>query len=59
MTTVEASTAEPAPADAQLRAARWLGVVGMGLILGFGLLPAILELMSLVGNVTAFKYQNF
>ena len=51
-----------APADVaegQLRTARRLGVFAMGLILGFALLPAILELVSLAGNVTAFKYQNF
>jgi hypothetical protein len=42
-----------------LRLAWWVGVVVMGVVMGFALLPAILELLSLVGNVKAFKYQNF
>lgn len=57
--TTEAAGAQPDPHEGQLRCARWAGVVVMGVALGVGLLPAIFELLSLAGNVTPFKYQNF
>ena len=57
------TTEEPAaphdPHAGQLRFARRAGILVMGLALGLSLLPAIFELLSLAGNVTPFKYQNF
>jgi hypothetical protein len=39
--------------------ARRLGRVALGLAIGVLLLPAVIELISLAGDVTAFKYQGF
>ena len=31
----------------------------LGLVLGLALVPALLELVALAGNVSPFKYQGF
>ena len=38
---------------------RLVGQIVLGLVLGFALVPAVLELAALAGAVTAFKYQGF
>lgn len=48
--------ASPTPSRSNLRLA---GQIALGLVLGFALVPALLELFALAGAVTAFKYQGF
>lgn len=38
---------------------RILGQVALGLVLGFALLPALLELAAMANDVSVFKYQGF
>ena len=38
---------------------RIAGRIVIGIALGILLLPALIELASIVGNITAFKYQAF
>ncbi len=39
--------------------ARLAGRVVLGLALGLALMPALLELVAVAGNVSPFKYQGF
>lgn len=39
--------------------ARVVGQITAGLLIGCLLVPALLELASLVGGISAFKYQGF
>lgn len=61
-------TAQSRPASSQspdtsrsaaLHPARLAGQIVLGLVLGLTLVPALLELAALAGNVSAFKYQGF
>ena len=38
---------------------RLVGQIALGVVLGLLILPALLELASWLGAITAFKYQGF
>jgi hypothetical protein len=46
------------PVTGVSRAKRVGQIIG-GFLLGLALLPAVLELLSLVGNISPFRYQGF
>jgi hypothetical protein len=48
-----------APPVNEVSRAKWAGQIIGGFLLGLALLPAALELLSLVGNISPFRYQGF
>lgn len=55
----QASTGSTASPVADLSPARKIGRIVGGFFLGLMLLPAVLELLSLVGDISPFRYQGF
>ncbi len=55
----ERATAPGVVSEESLRRMRILGAVLMGLAIGVMLVPALFDLLSKLGDVTAFRYQNF
>ena len=47
------------PPNPWIKRARIAGQITAGLILGALLLPALLELASLISDISPFKYQGF
>ena len=45
--------------DRPVSRARRAGRIAQGVVLGILLLPALFELASLAGDISAFKYQGF